>query len=80
MTIMTANKQTIETYIEGFRRSDHAMVLSCLTEDVEWVIPGSFHLRGKEQFDAEIENPAFSGSPTIETIRLVEESDVAVVG
>ena len=72
------NKATVERYLEGFRRSDHAMVLSCLTEDVEWVIPGAIHLRGKEQFDAEIENPAFSGSPTIETIRLVEEDDVVV--
>jgi ketosteroid isomerase-like protein len=75
---MSANKRTVERYLEGFRRSDHAMVLSCLTDDVEWVLPGAFHLRGREQFDAEIENPAFSGSPVIETTRLVEEGDVVV--
>ena len=48
---MTPNKQTIERYMEGFRKSDHALVLACLTDDVEWVIPGAFHLRGKQEFD-----------------------------
>ena len=76
---MSENKRTVRRYLEGFRRSDHAMVLSCLTDDVEWVIPGSFHLEGKAAFDAEIENPAFSGSPVIEEKRLVEEDDVVVV-
>jgi ketosteroid isomerase-like protein len=75
---MSENKRTVGRYLEGFRRSDHSMVLSCLTDDVEWVIPGAFHLRGKAQFDAEIENPAFTGSPVIETTRLVEEDDVVV--
>ena len=75
---MSENKRTVERYLEGFRRSDHAMVLSCLTDDVEWVIPGAVNLHGKAAFDAEIENPAFSGSPGIETTRLVEEDDVVV--
>ena len=52
------------------------MVLSCLTNDVEWVIPGMFHIRGKEAFDKEIENEAFTGSPTIVLRRLTEEDDV----
>ena len=73
---MTENKKTIGRYLEGFRRSDHAMVLSCLTNDVEWVIPGMFHIRGKEAFDKEIENEAFTGSPTIVLRRLTEEDDV----
>ena len=75
---VSANKQTVEKYLDGFRRSDHSLVLSCLTEDVEWVIPGAFHLVGKAAFDAEIENPAFVGSPIIETTRIVEEGDVVV--
>ncbi len=73
---MTENKKTIERYLEGFRRSDHAMVLSCLTDDVEWVIPGMFHIRGKQAFDNEIENEAFTGRPTIVLTRLTEENDV----
>jgi ketosteroid isomerase-like protein len=75
---MTENKKTIERYMEGFRRSDHAMVLSCLTDDVEWLIPGMFHIRGKEAFDQEIENDAFTGSPTIVVTRLTEEADVVL--
>jgi ketosteroid isomerase-like protein len=62
--------------MEGFRRSDHAGVLSCLTGDVEWLIPGVFHVRGKEAFDKEIENEAFVGSPVIVVTRMVEEADV----
>lgn len=75
---MTKNKATIEKYMEGFRRSDHAMVLSCLTEDVEWVIPGMFQVRGQEAFDKEIENDAFVGKPTITITRMTEESDVVI--
>lgn len=64
--------------MDGFRKSDHEQILSCLTEDVEWEIPGAFHLVGKEAFDGEIENPAFEGSPTITITRMVEEDDVVV--
>jgi len=73
---MSANKRTVEKYMEGFRKSDHAAVLSCLADDVEWVIPGMFHVRGKAAFDKEIENDAFVGSPTITITRLTEENDV----
>ncbi len=75
---MTENKQAIERYMEGFRRSDHAMVLSCLTDDVEWLIPGMFHVKGKDAFDKEIDNEAFVGSPAITVSLLVEEDDVVV--
>ena len=59
---MSENKRTIETYMDGFRKSDHAQILACLTDDVEWILPGAFHLHGKAAFDGEIENPAFTGS------------------
>lgn len=75
---MSRNKETVARYLDGFRASDHAMVLSCLTDDVEWHIPGAFHITGKEAFDGEIENDAFVGSPTITLTRMVEESDVVV--
>jgi ketosteroid isomerase-like protein len=76
--LMTRNKRTIEKYMDGFRRSDHAQILSCLTDDVEWLIPGSFHLVGKDAFDREIENPEFTGSPAITIERVIEEDDVVV--
>ena len=75
---MSDNKLTIERYMEGFRRGDHAMILSCLTEDVEWVIPGMFHAQGKAAFDKEIENDAFVGRPVITITRTIEESDTVV--
>ena len=76
---MSPNKQTVQKYLDGFTTSDHAKILSCLTDDVEWVIPGAFHLRGKEAFDKEIENDAFVGSPTLYVKRMVEENDIVVV-
>lgn len=72
------NKTTVAAYMEAFRASDHARVLSCLTDDVEWVIPGAVHLRGKEAFDREIENEAFVGRPLITVARTTEEDDVVV--
>jgi ketosteroid isomerase-like protein len=75
---MSPNKQTVQSYMDGFTRSDHAAILACLTDDVEWLIPGAFHLTGKIAFDREIENDAFVGSPTISVSRMIEERDVVV--
>lgn len=75
---MSENKSTVARYLDGFNKTDHQQILSCLTDDVEWLIPGMFHITGKEAFDKEIENDAFVGHPTITTIRLVEECDVVV--
>lgn len=73
------NKKTIETYIDGFSKLDHEQILSCLTDDVVWEMPGMFHHEGKEAFDKEIENPAFTGSPLITMQRMTEEEDVVVL-
>ena len=75
---MTVNKKTVEKYMDGFNKSDHEQILSCLTDDVVWDIPGAFHLVGKEAFGKEIENPAFVGRPVVTTTRVVEENDVVV--
>ena len=75
---MTENKKTVASYMEGFNKSDHEQILACLTEDVEWEMPGAFHLVGKEAFDKEIENEAFVGKPIVTTTRMVEEDDVVV--
>ncbi len=75
---MTENKRTVQKYMDAFAKSDHAAILSCLTEDVEWVIPGVFHVTGKVAFDEEIENDAFVGSPTISVTRMTEEQNVVV--
>jgi ketosteroid isomerase-like protein len=71
-------KEIVERYFEGFRRSDHAMILALLTDDVIWDLPGFKHLEGKEAFDGEIENPDFEGSPILAIDRLVEEGETVV--
>ena len=73
---MSLNKNTVRKYIDGFNKTDHAQILSCLTDDIEWLMSGVFHLVGKGAFDNEIENAAFVGSPTIQITRMTEENDV----
>lgn len=75
---MTKNKKTVEKYMDGFNKLDHAQVLSCLTDDVEWILPGVYHHTGKEAFDKEIENLAFSGKPVIAVTRMIEEDNVVL--
>jgi ketosteroid isomerase-like protein len=75
---MTRNKRTVEAYMDGFRRTDRSGILSCLTDDVEWEIPGVFHVRGKEQFAQHIVDEGFVANPAITLIRLTEENDVVV--
>ena len=75
---MTPNKKTIETYMDGFRRTDRSGILSCLTDDVEWEIPGVFRVRGKEEFDKHIVDEDFVASPAITVTRLTEGNDVVV--
>jgi ketosteroid isomerase-like protein len=71
-------KAVVEEYIDGFRHTDRAAILACLTDDVVWVIHGYRTLQGKEAFDGEIENDAAVGSPTLDLDRLVEEGDSVV--
>ncbi len=75
---MSENKRTVQKYMDGFIVSDHQMILSCLTDDVVWYMPGFFHLTGKEAFDKEIENDNFEGRPDIKIIRMIEENDMVV--
>jgi uncharacterized protein len=75
---VSRRKEVVETYFEGFRRSDHQQILACLTDDVVWDLPGYRHLKGKEAFDQEIENEDFVGSPTLTVDRLIEEGNTAV--
>ena len=64
--------------MEGFRRTDRPQILSCLTDDVEWVLPGAFHVRGKDDFAKHIVDDGFVGHPAIAVSRLTEEDDVVV--
>jgi ketosteroid isomerase-like protein len=70
---LSRHKQVVERYLDGFRRSDHDQILSCLTDDIVWIVFGSFRLQGKEAYDAAIEAPGFVGSPELHVVRMVEE-------
>lgn len=75
---MTENKRTVHTYMEGFRNTDRRTILSCVTDDVEWEIPGLFSIKGREAFNSHIVDPGFEGNPVIEVTRLTEEDDVVI--
>jgi ketosteroid isomerase-like protein len=75
---MTNNKRVVQKYMEGFRKTDRESILSCVTDDVEWIIPGAFASRGKAAFNDHIVDPGFAGHPIIEVTRLIEENDVVV--
>jgi len=75
---MSENKKVVERYMDGFNKSDHKQILSCLTDDVEWILPGVFHLKGKDAFDKEIENPAFEEKPLIVITRMIEENNIVI--
>jgi ketosteroid isomerase-like protein len=75
---MTKNKSTVAKYMEGFRNTDREAILSCVTENVEWEIPGMFHARGISEFNDHIVDPGFAGNPVITISRMTEENDVVV--
>jgi ketosteroid isomerase-like protein len=75
---VSQNRRTVERYMDGFRKTDHAQILSCLTDDVVWDIPGMFSVRGKEAFDGQIEGEGFTGHPEITVDRMTEADDVVV--
>jgi len=75
---MTPNQRTVEAYMDGFRRTDREQILSCLTDDVRWLIPGMFDVHGREAFAGHIVDEGFTGAPEITITRLVEADDVVV--
>ena len=76
---MNTREQIVHRYMDGFRRSDHDAIIACLTDDVVWHIHGLRTTRGKAEFDDEIENPAFEGSPELTVDRTIDAGDVVVV-
>ena len=74
---MTANKHTVQKFMDAISKSNHAEVLFCLTDDVEWVIPGMSHTKGKDAFDKQIESEGLV-SCTITVTRMTEENNVVI--
>ena len=76
---MSRNIETVNTYLDGFRKNDHEQILSCLTDDIEWTVFGAFHLTGKEAYDKAIDGaPVFIDPPELKVVRMVEQGDVVM--
>src|SRR5688500_11978942 len=76
---MSQNISTVNTYLDGFRKNDHAQILSCLTDDIKWTVFGAFRLAGKEAYDKAIDGaPDFIDPPKLEVVRMIEQGDVVM--
>jgi len=64
--------------MDGFRKTDREQILSRLTDDVVWKIPGAFETKGKTAFSGHIVDEGFKGRPDISIARLIEGEDVVV--
>lgn len=76
---MADNTDTAQAYFDGFANNDHEAILALLTDDVIWDIHGHRHLRGKTEFDSEIEGDGFQGSPTLTVERVIDADDTVVM-
>jgi uncharacterized protein len=78
MATESTNKQIVRRYVDGFNESDHAKILSCLTDDIRWTVFGAYRITGKQAYDDHIEGPEFTGRPTVTITRMVEQDDVVM--
>jgi ketosteroid isomerase-like protein len=76
---VTDQRAVVDRYLDGFRASDHAAVLACLTDDVVWRIHGHRTTHGAAEFDTEIEGADFEGSPLLTVDRTYEDGNVVIV-
>jgi ketosteroid isomerase-like protein len=76
---MSMQSSIVETYMDGFRASDHGKILDTLTDDVVWYLHGHCTRRGKAEFDDEIENEEFEGSPELTVDRVIEDGNVVAI-
>ena len=76
---MSPNTDTVNRYLDGFRKDDHNQILSCLTDDIQWTVFGAFHLTGKDAYDKAIDGaPNFIDPPELSVVRLVEQGDTVM--
>ena len=76
---MSQNIETVNIYLDGFRKNDHEQILSCLTDGIKWTVFGAFQLTGKDAYDKAIDGaPEFIDPPELEVVRMVEQGDVVM--
>ncbi len=58
---MSRNVETVNTYLDGFRKNDHAQILDCLTDGIEWTVFGASTWSGKRHMTRRsMGRPSFS--------------------
>jgi ketosteroid isomerase-like protein len=76
---MSQDVDTVNTYLDGFRKNDYGQILSCLTDDIKWTVFGAFHVTGKEAYDKAIDGaPEFVDPPELKVVRMIEQGDVVM--
>jgi ketosteroid isomerase-like protein len=76
---MSRNVETVNRYLDGFRKNDHEQILSCLTDDIQWTVFGAFRLVGRDAYDNAIDGaPEFIDPPELEVVRMVEQDNVVM--
>ncbi len=76
---MSRNIDAVERYLDGFRKNDHEQILSCLTDDIQWTVFGTFRLTGKEAYDRAIDGaPEFIDPPELDVVRMIERDDIVM--
>lgn len=73
------NKEIVRKVNQGFEEGDTEKILSCLADDVHWIMPGGFDLVGKNEFRKEVNNENFTGRPRITIKNEIEEGDLVAV-
>lgn len=71
-------KQIVEQYMKAYNELDDKKILSLLTDDVEWIVPGAFHIKGKAAVGKEIRDHEYDAPPRITVTRLTEENNVVI--
>jgi ketosteroid isomerase-like protein len=76
---VSQNLETVNAYLDGFRRNDHEQILSCLTDDIRWTVFGAFQLSGKAAYDMAIDGaPEFIDPPRLEVVRMIEQGNIVM--
>lgn len=78
---MKSPEMILSKEIDGIGVSVDSLNIVSLSDDIVWVLHGYKTLKGKEAFNAEIENEDFAGNPTLTIDRRIEKGDsVAATG
>lgn len=75
---MSAGKQIVERYVNGFGRNDLDGIVGCVAEDFVWVLHGVGTFEGRAVFAAALAEDLSRGTTTVAIDRLVEEGDTVV--